>query len=230
MDSDTTTTTSGCCCEVDTTCDVGEVSVSYDASIPIKCVVVGDGSVGKTSILISYTSNTFPKEYIPTVFDNYSQQLSVDGFPVTLHLWDTAGQEEYNRVRPLAYPKSDIIIICFSVVTLSSFENVTEKWVPEIRHHVPHVPILLVGTKVDLRDDTPGETSEGDSVASEEEYIPYEQGSDLASRIKASKYLECSALTRQGIEEVFIETVRTIVNKTKRPPDKPPSRKFCVLL
>ena len=78
-------------------------------------------------------------------FDNYSAPMVCDGVPVSLGLWDTAGQEDYDRLRPLSYPQTDVFLICFSVVSPSSFENVTSKWCPEIKHHCADAPILLVG-------------------------------------------------------------------------------------
>ncbi|XP_056330002.1 ras homolog family member Ga [Danio aesculapii] len=188
----------------------------------IKCVVVGDGAVGKTCLLISFTTNAFPKEYVPTVFDNYSAQVLVDSKTVSLNLWDTAGQEEYDRLRTLSYPQTNIFIICFSVTSPSSFENVKLKWHPEVFEHCPNVPILLVGTKKDLRDD-PEELKKLKEKSLS--VVSQQQGTTLARQIQARKYMECSALSQDGVKEVFTEAARIFLH-----PKQPSSKKSCVLL
>jgi len=173
----------------------------------IKTVIVGDGAVGKTCLLISYTTNAFPGEYIPTVFDNYSANVMVDGKPVSLGLWDTAGQEDYDRLRPLSYPQTDVFLICFSVISRSSFESVLSKWKPELEHHAPGVPILLVGTKSDLR------TDEWVNQSLQSAGLPMvsrEEAEDMASQIGA-RYIECSALTQENLKQVFDTSVRLVL-------------------
>lgn len=174
----------------------------------VKCVVVGDGAVGKTCMLISYTEGKFPKEYVPTVFDNYEATIIVEGKEVKFSLWDTAGQEGYARIRTLSYPKTDIFLLCFSVVNHPSFVNVKDRWYVEIQHHCPNVPIILVGTKTDLRNDESTLESlrkEGKSPITEEE------ANNMVKELGAIKYLECSALTRQGLKNVFDEALTSVV-------------------
>mmetsp|Transcript_16479 Transcript_16479/g.42190 ORF Transcript_16479/g.42190 Transcript_16479/m.42190 type:complete len:195 (+) Transcript_16479:270-854(+) len=191
----------------------------------IKCVVVGDGAVGKTCLLISYTTNAFPGEYVPTVFDNYSANVMVDNKPINLGLWDTAGQEDYDRLRPLSYPQTDVFLICFSVISPASYENVRAKWHPEVMHHCPTTPIVLVGTKIDLRED------QGALQRLKEkglEPIGHQAGMQLAKDISAVKYMECSALTQKGLKDVFDEAIRAVIDP--KPTGKAKKKGGCALL
>ncbi len=124
----------------------------------------------------------------------------IGGEPYTLGLFDTAGQEDYDRLRPLSYPQTDVFLVCFSVVSPSSFENVKEKWVPEISHHCQKTPFLLVGTQIDLRDDA---AIIEKLAKNKQKPLTMEVGEKLAKELRAVKYVECSALT-----QVRISTVR----------------------
>ena len=171
----------------------------------VKCVVIGDGGVGKTSLLITYTLGEFPMDYVPTVFDNWSGQVKVDELRYNLTFWDTGGGEGYERLRPLSYPGASIFLVCFSVAEPASFRRVKEYWFPEMRLHCPNTPFILLGTKVDLR----GDRATLDKLAKkQEELVSKEEGKRMAESLKAAKYLECSALTREGVNNLFAEAIR----------------------
>ncbi|GEM11158.1 hypothetical protein Rt10032_c13g5175 [Rhodotorula toruloides] len=119
-----------------------------------KLVIVGDGASGKTSLLSVFAVGDFPTTYLPTVFETYVADVRLDGKAVQLALWDTAGQEDYERLRPLSYSKSHVILIAFALDTPDSLENVSVKWIEEVRELCgPNIPVLLVGCKRDLRDE-----------------------------------------------------------------------------
>lgn len=185
------------------------------AAIRKKLVIVGDGACGKTCLLIVFSKDQFPEVYVPTVFENYIADIEVDGKQVELALWDTAGQEDYDRLRPLSYPDTDVILMCFSIDSPDSLENIPEKWTPEVKHFCPNVPIILVGNKKDLRQD---EHTRRELAKMKQEPVRSEEGRDMANRISAFGYLECSAKTKEGVREVFEMATRAglQVRKNKR--------------
>uniref|UniRef100_A0A0D9YR30 Uncharacterized protein n=1 Tax=Oryza glumipatula TaxID=40148 RepID=A0A0D9YR30_9ORYZ len=210
----------------------------------IKCVTVGDGAVGKTCMLISYTSNTFPTDYVPTVFDNFSANVVVDGNTVNLGLWDTAGQEDYNRLRPLSYRGADVFLLAFSLISKASYENIHKKWIPELRHYAPNVPIVLVGTKLgkmtwhflQTEEKTLATKSDKNRILADlredKQFfldhpglapISTAQGEELKRMIGAAAYIECSSKTQQNVKSVFDSAIKVVLCPPK--PKKKNTRK-----
>ncbi|CAG5117451.1 unnamed protein product [Candidula unifasciata] len=175
----------------------------------VKCVLVGDGAVGKTSLIVSYTTNGYPTEYMPTAFDDYSVKVTVDSKPVQLQLCDTAGQDDFDAIRPLCYPNTDIFLLCFSVVSPTSFNNIPEKWVHEIRKHSPRVPVMLVGTQSDLRNDVKVLI---ELAKYKEKPVSESDALRMAHDIGAVHYMECSALTQKNLKDVFDQAILSSLN------------------
>lgn len=113
-------------------------------------------------------------------------------------------QDDFDSLRPLCYPNTDVFLVCFSVVSPTSYHNVTDKWLPELRRHCPDAPIILVGTQSDLRSDVKVLI---ELARYREQPVNEEQARKLANRIGAEMYIESSALTQKNLKEVFDQAI-----------------------
>ncbi|KAG9724202.1 hypothetical protein KCU59_g15811, partial [Aureobasidium melanogenum] len=156
-------------------------------------------------LLNVFTRGYFPTVYEPTVFENYVHDIFIDNVHVELSLWDTAGQEEFDRLRSLSYDDTHAIMLCFSVDSPDSLENVESKWVAEIAENCPGVKLVLVALKCDLREQA---NDDEESTEPKRPMIDYKRGLAVAEKIKALRYLECSAMKNRGVNEAFTEAAR----------------------
>jgi len=147
---------------------------------------------------------------VPYVFDNYSVNLTVDGIPINLILWESSNNEDYDKLRSLMYPQTTVFILAFSLICPSSLENVRVKWLPEIKHYCPNTPYILCGMKQDLLTD-----KEVISKLSAKKLKPitYDEGKSLAREIGAS-YVECSALNVR-VAHVFDQAIASCLQIKK---------------
>ncbi|CAF4186612.1 unnamed protein product [Adineta steineri] len=160
-----------------------------------KLVIVGDGTCGKTCLLYAFTHDTFDAKYAPTIFDTHATEIQVDRKRITLALFDTAGQEDFDRLRPLSYPDTNVVLICFSVDSPASAINTIEKWMPEVRHFCDQCPVILVAC---------------------EAIVTNEVGRRIAAQIRADAYIECSARTHEGVQDLFLQAARLSLKRYKR--------------
>ncbi|KAI6661353.1 hypothetical protein LOD99_10020 [Oopsacas minuta] len=181
--------------------------INYNQVMNIKSCIVGDSDVGKSSLLISYTTKKFPSDNTPAFWSGV-EDYTIDGIDVSLSFWDTFDHENSYRLKPLSYRETDVLLILFSLINHISFENVKVKWNPEVMYYCPHTPKILVGTKLDLRDD--GEIT---TLLENEKFAPisYSQGVEMMRDIGAVSYFECSALTQIGVTQVFEEAMRVAI-------------------
>ncbi|XP_051941974.1 rho-related GTP-binding protein RhoV-like isoform X2 [Hippocampus zosterae] len=166
----------------------------------LSCLLVGDGAVGKTSMIISYIFNGYKSEYRQTTFDVFTGLVYVNGVQTRLKLIDTAGQDEFGHLRSLCYAHVDVFMLCFSLINPVSLDNITSKWIPQIRAQNPSSPIILVGTQSDLCHDADILVHLARRRAKP---VAPGQAKRLARRIRAYGYMECSALTQHRLKDVF---------------------------
>ena len=176
-----------------------EPLVDQDQEHNMKLVFVGDTAVGKTSVIMTWTQEVFPSLYEPTVFDTYNGTKNYKGSEVKLQIWDTAGHEDLGRLRPIAYANTDCFIICFSLMDKSSLENACQKWISEVKTTARACPCILVGTKMDLRDEYErnGDQAKLASCVSNQEI------EQAAKKYAFQGFVVCSAKEKKGLNKVF---------------------------
>lgn len=172
----------------------------------IKIVVLGDDGVGKTSLLMTYSTNAFPTDFTPPVSAGLAKNIIFENRPTRLDLIDTASGEDHGRLREILYPGTDIVLLTYSCVSPASFGNIRSNWYPEIQNYMPNTPFLLVATKTDLL-----ENEKNVSVVQDQHGrgpVTAEEGRDMVLELGASAYIETSAIRGYGVTELFTAVIR----------------------
>ncbi|KAK3553118.1 hypothetical protein QTP86_031700 [Hemibagrus guttatus] len=195
-----------------------------------KIVVVGDTQCGKTALLHVFAKDSYPESYVPTVFENYTASFEIDKHRIELNMWDTSGSSYYDNVRPLAYPDSDAVLVCFDISRPDTLDSVTKKvnnsvvctgcengpagfkmWQAESQEYCPNAKLVLVGCKLDMRTDvsTLRELSKQRLIP-----VTHEQGSLRARELGAVAYVECSSrMCVNSVRDVFHITTLASVRR-----------------
>ncbi|XP_047465898.1 rho-related GTP-binding protein RhoN-like [Mugil cephalus] len=181
-----------------------------------KIVVVGDTQCGKTALLHVFAKDSYPENYVPTVFENYTASFEIEKQRIELNMWDTSGSAYYDNVRPLAYPDSDAVLICFDISRPETLDSVLKKWQGETQEFCPNAKVVLVGCKLDMRTDLNvlRELSKHRLIP-----VTHEQGTNLARQIGAVAYAECtSKYSENSVRDVFhVTTLASRASSIHRP-------------
>lgn len=190
-----------------------------DIERKVKCVFLGDNNTGKTCLLLQlcYSSNNLSRKQVESFTSAYIANIDVHGKIYQLELWDTESQRDKAQERQTNYPETDVFCLCFSLADVESFRNVERKWYKEIKELVPKVPIVLIGTKLDLRDAYEfKKRAKQDGGQRGTDMVSYKEAKKMKKKINAIKYIECSALKQKGHIDVLNEALRAVVVKSKK--------------
>ncbi|XP_067939421.1 cell division control protein 42 homolog [Watersipora subatra] len=165
-----------------------------------KLAIVGDRQCGKTSLLRSFSTKlTYPytTESARPLPSQYPVKQKMLGLEYTGTATDTDSEDIENRI--VAYSRADVIILCFSLVNKVSFKNLEKKWLKELEQYCPNVPILLVGTQSDLVHNP---------NIKKKDIVTWLQIKKLLETHRLHDYCESSALTKDGLSNVFEEAMK----------------------
>ncbi|XP_067682669.1 cell division control protein 42 homolog [Haliotis asinina] len=174
----------------------------------VYCAIMGDSMVGKTSISDTYSKRYFNEKSESTVFDNYVVPLQVAGEEFGISMFDTAGKKRFESLKMFSYQECEVVLLCFSTCDRGTFHSVSDLWMAELKRHSKHCkqkrPVILVGTKIDLR------------VGNEDSEVSTDEGVQLAKVIGADCYVECSSRDQKALKEVFQHVVFSALKFRKK--------------
>ena len=171
----------------------------YFEKVAIK--VVGDSGVGKTSIIERYINDKFSKDIRPTIgVDYFTKNMIFGKNEIKLVIWDTAGMEEFRNITSHYYKNTDAIFLVFALNNRRSFENI-ERWLEEFNEKCdnPNAVVILIGNKYDLKD----------------REVSIDEG-ELYAKKNRLMYAEVSASTSWGINDLFEETTKKVIDTYRK--------------
>ena len=173
--------------------------MSYDKTIQL--LVIGDSSVGKTSLITRYTNGTFKEEYLATVgLDYYSKVEAINNQTINIKLWDTVGQERYKALTQNFFRSAEGVLLTFDVTNIDSFNNLKD-WIGSIKTNMEgkniFLPLIIVGNKIDMEDSREINKEDAVKFASDNNY----------------KYFETSAKTGEGVDDAVRDLVNQVMNQ-----------------
>jgi small GTP-binding protein len=178
----------------------------------VKCVVVGDARVGKTSLIVGYLKGDFSETVDHTSeCVTYSESIKVEDQEIALQLWDTPGSEAYVKIRWPSYPQTDVFLLCFSLVYPWTLRNLQNMWVHDVKQRCPTGLIVLVGMQSDLRDQFEQHAEEYRNRGREP--VSASEVEEVKNAINASAYVECSAKTRSSLISVFDAAIKALMHQ-----------------
>lgn len=188
-----------------------------DIERKIKCIFLGDKGVGKTCLLLQlcYSSNKLSRKQVESFTSAYIANIDINGKIYQLELWDTESQEGKDAERQRNYPETEVFCLCFSLVDVESFRNVERRWYKEVKEFAAKAPIVLIGTKLDLRDEQK-KRGKGDNRQRPADLVTQKEAKKMARKTGALKYIECSALKQRGHVDVLNEAVRAVITKSSK--------------
>ncbi|XP_019620876.1 PREDICTED: ras-related protein Rab-21-like [Branchiostoma belcheri] len=170
-----------------------------------KVVLLGEGCVGKTSLVLRYCEDKFNDKHISTLQASFlTKKLNIAGKRVNLAIWDTAGQERFHALGPIYYRDSNGAILVYDITDEDSFQKV-KNWVKELRKMLgSEVTLCIAGNKIDLE---------------KQRNVPAEEAEAYATSVGA-KHFHTSAKLNKGVEEMFLDLTKRMLEKdTNSKPD-----------